>query len=121
MRKSRSRLEPVMSLLSGLKWRWTRRGAAVVMATLVLLFCLSSAAPASAMTPGCQGVEPSPRMCAQPGLSGAFDHLVAVEGLLPAQWVPVFVVSSAPAPIAKFVTQFHAGPSAPRSPPFSVI
>ena len=91
------------------------------MAALVLVFCLSSVAPAWADATGCQGPDPSPRMCGQSGGVGAFEQVVAVVDQLPSgQWEPACVGSTAFAPAVEGLSQFHVGPSVPRAPPFSL-
>ena len=98
-----------------------RGGVAAIIAALVLVFCLSSAAPAMAEPAACQGLEPSPKVCAQPSAAGAIDHLFGLaEHALPTQWVPAQTGLVSSGPGERLVTQFDLVPSAPRAPPFSL-
>lgn len=97
------------------------RGVAILMAILVATFCLSSVTPAWAEATGCQGPVPSPRMCGQSGTASILDHVVAVAGQVAlVQWQPAYGGSRGLALPAEPLTQFHAGPSAQRAPPFSL-
>lgn len=96
------------------------RGFAFMMAMLVAVFCLSSVIPAWAEAAGCQGPTPSPRMCGQSGGAGVLDHFIAVaDRISSVQWQPAYGDSIGLSFPADSRSQFHAGPSAQRAPPFS--
>ena len=95
------------------------RGMAPVMAALLLLFCLSSAAPALAGENGCQGSESSARICGQSGI--ADPSPVAVQPTVLVQGDREATAPFPVQPIALSAPQFHADPSAPRAPPFSLF
>lgn len=94
------------------------RGMAVILAFLVLSFCLSSVMPTIAGESGCQFPEASARICGQ---SGAPDSVPAViEHVPPILGGSVFT-AWLPVPFLPVVAlQFHAEPSTPRAPPFSL-
>ena len=95
-----------------------RRGAAVVLAALVLAFCLSSVAAVAGPDPGCEGYQASPKTCAQPG--GA-DPVLSVASRGPSVvWFEPPAARLLLTPVARSVFQFHPGSSAPRAPPSSL-
>jgi hypothetical protein len=97
------------------------RGVAISMAVLLLVFCLSSVAPATAEVTGCSGPDPSPRMCGPSGVASVVEHVVVVALEIPsALWAAALVGSSAVAAAAAPISRFHASPSPPRAPPFSL-
>ena len=104
-----------MERIRGLFARWGMRSGAAVLAALLLVFCLSSVAPADPAGMGCQGPEPSPRMCGQPGAS---KPLIVLSPEIPqVEWQQAVVVSLEPAPRSEIIPQFHPDLSAPRAPP----
>lgn len=113
-------IESIIKDWSGLA-RLSRGSTCAIMAALVLLFCPSIAAPAMAQPAACQGLEPSPRMCAQPSAAGALDPLVGLtEHARPAQWVPVQTGVVSRCSDDRLVAQFDLVPSTPRAPPLSL-
>ena len=97
-----------------------RAGVAAILAALLLVFCLSSAAPATATPSPCQGIALSSTTCAQATAPGSVDHPVGlVYQALPTQWAPVPIGFVAPGPAESPVAQFHPAPSASRAPPVS--
>lgn len=94
------------------------RHIAAVLAVLVAAFCLSSVAPAASPDLGCQGLEASPKMCAQPGASDPLPEVV--QDVRPLQWTGAPAARLPRTPLPRPVFQTHAGPSAPRAPPFSL-
>src|SRR6266508_2806652 len=104
-----------MERIRGLFARWGMRSGAAVLAALLLVFCLSSIAPADPAGMGCHGPEPSPRMCGQPGAS---EPLIVLSPEVPQfEWQRAAFVSLEPAPRNEIIPQFPLDPSAPRAPP----
>lgn len=92
-----------------------------MLAALLLISCLASAAPATAMPAACQGVTQSSTICAQPTVAGSVDHAVGlVYQALPARWAPIPVGFVSPGLAESPVAQFHPAPSLSRAPPISV-
>lgn len=92
---------------------------AAVVAALLLLFCLSSAAPALAGENGCHGSDSSARICAQSGIANPIP-VVAEQATL----VQVDRAATTPVPVPGVtapVAEFGADPPAPRAPPFSLV
>lgn len=116
----RDELEPMMtpcrrSVCQG------ARGVAIIMAVLVLVFCLSSVAAASAETTGCRGPDPSPRMCAPSGPAGSLEQIVAVVDEIPSgKWEPASL-GFASTPAVEGLSRLHVEPSVPRAPPFLLV
>ena len=110
--------ESVMVTLRGVLTRSDLRGLAPVLVALLLLFCLSSAAPALAGEHGCQGSDSSARICGQSGVADPIPFVVQ-------QTIPFNgdLQVTTPLPVlflTPSVPRFHAGPSAPRAPPRSL-
>jgi hypothetical protein len=91
-------------------------GTAAVLAVLVMAFCLSSLTPAMAGDAGCQVPEPSARICGQSGDPHSIS--VAVQDVAPVLGASASTAWPPVASLPVVVSQFHAGPSTPRAPPF---
>src|SRR6266545_2691396 len=106
-----------MERIRGLFARLGMRSGAAVLAALLLVFCLSSVAPADSAGMGCQGPEASPRMCGQPGVS---EPLIALAPEFPqVERQRAVFVGLEPAPRSEIIPQCHPDLSAPRAPPRS--
>lgn len=106
-----------METIRDLVAQWGVRSIAAAVAALLFVFCLSSAAPADSASTGCQGPDPSPRMCGQPGV---VTPLVALAPQVPqVDWQRTVFVGLRAAPLGEAVHQFPVDPSAPRAPPVS--
>ncbi|MGH2669259.1 MAG: hypothetical protein ACRDH5_09130 [bacterium] len=108
----------VMTAIRSVLTRIGARGLAAGLAVLVLPLCVVSVAPAPAAEAGCSSADASPKLCSQSGVS---DPLLAVAPQVPpieARFAPAvgLFASSHPRP----AVSLHAGPAAPRAPPFSL-
>lgn len=107
-----------MTTVGNILTRIGARGLVAGLAVLVLAFCVMSVAPAPAAEAGCASADASPKLCSQSGVS---DPILAVAPQVPpieAKFAPAvrLFASSHPRP----AVSLHAGPAAPRAPPFSL-
>ena len=97
----------------------TFRGMTAVMAVLLVLFCSSGVVSALAGDHGCQGSESSARVCGQSGVADPLPAIIEQTPLVQSEREPATLGPVLLTPLR--VSKFHAAPSVPRAPPFSLV